>query len=601
MMRDQVFVSYAHEDKAWFDQFDQHLRPAQSKGLLKVWSDCDIHTGADWLQAIRDNLGRSRVGLLLVTPSFIDSDFIRDQELCALLGARGEGNLSLYWVPVSASLVEIVNLNQLQAAPGCDPERPLNTLSVPEQQQTIVKICRSILDEMGRLPAMTQDDRRDLRDAVSARLGGRYELLEEIGTGSSSICYKARSQSLDRIVVVKTLVSSRLQPSTKDEFRQRIEIASKLTDPTYIQLHDAYLDREPYCVVTEFVDGGSLDHYLANAKALPFSRARDILLGLARALANAHAHDVLHEGLLPSNVHIDRANKARISAFRFLNIGPASGYWGTFLINHETCTYMSPEQFEGQVRSKASDQYALGLLGYELLSGLRLERVMRPRDFVGRPAFYASLEHEAAWTLRFKALGGIVSRMLRMDPEQRWRSMDEVVSMLENVTSTDSDDESPRSRVLASYSRLQSSDRARSFCKTFYTHLFCAVPDAEAMFARARIDMVRQYDAVNKAIKLLLDYDPASPASVNDIRAVAERHARLTLQPGHLDAFQAALIAALRESGETEPTTLDSWTRVVSPGMSFMRSALQSMAAGVPLAPSPPVVDAPAPTATAAR
>src|SRR5581483_5125109 len=177
--------------------------------------------------------------------------------------------------------------------------------------------------------------------------------------------YKARSHALDRTVVVKTLVTSRLQPSMQDEFRQRIEIASKLTDPTYIQVHDAFLDREPYCVVTEYVEGACLDHYVETTRPIPANRVRAMLLNLARALSNAHEYDFLHEGLMPSNVHIDRQGRPRISAFRFLNIGPQAGFWGTFLVNHETCTYMSPEQFEGQVRSKASDQYGLGLLGYE--------------------------------------------------------------------------------------------------------------------------------------------------------------------------------------------------------------------------------------------
>jgi serine/threonine protein kinase len=380
--------------------------------------------------------------------------------------------------------------------------------------------------------------------------------------------------------VVKTLVTSRLQPSMEEEFRQRIEIASKLTDPTYIQVHDAFLDREPYCVVTEYVEGTCLDRYLESAKTISANRTRSILLGLARALANAHEYQFLHEGLMPSNVHIDRMGRPRISAFRFLNIGPQTGFWGTFLVNHETCTYMSPEQFEGQVRSRQSDQYGLGLLGYELLSGQRIERIMRPADFVHRPAFFASLELDGQWTRKSRALGGIVARMLRVDPEQRWRSMDEVASLLESLAPTDADEDLLRSRVMVSYSKLQAVDRARALCKAFYEQLFRAMPDVQPLFAR--IDMVRQYDALNGAIKVLLDYSPDSSSAADQIRAVAERHRRLALQDRHLDAFKAALLGALRDSGESDPDTLDAWSKVLAPGLSYMRSALQAgqMAAG---------------------
>lgn len=574
-MRDLVFISYSHTDKAIFDAFQKNLRPAESKGLLSVWSDEDIGPGTKWGPGIRDALGKARVALLLVSADFINSEFIRNEELRVLLTATERGNLSLFWVPITAAVIETVHLDQWQAAPGCDPEHPLKSMSRSKREQVIVRVCRAILDEMGRLPSMTRGDRGDLQRRVSDTVGPKYEVLQEIGTGSSSIVYKAIDRTLHRPVVVKTLVASELQAGGENDIRDRAEIAKKLNHPAYIDLYDEFIDRDPYCVVTEYVDGICLDRFReASSGSLTPRRVRRILVELAQALAEAHDLNYLHEGLMPSNVHVDRAtHRPRISAFRFLSIGPSTGMWGTFLINHETCTYLSPEQFDGRTRSKATDQYALGLVGYELLSGRRVEPVTRPADFVHRPEFFLQLERSGEWTERAPALAGVIQRMLRVDPEQRWMSMSEAAEMLEGVIVVDSAHEAARRRVKASYSTFQASDRAHKLYEVFYQRLFEAMPDAHALFAKT--DMSRQYNALNQALKVLLDYDSESQSAAETIGAVAVKHKQYGLTDRHLDAFELALLSALQSSGASEPETLEAWRTILTPGLQHMRSALR--------------------------
>ena len=592
LMRDQVFISYAHEDQVWFDEFNKHLAAAEAKNLLNVWSDKEIPPGSLWFDGISKALARARVGLLLVTPDFIASDFIRNEELRALLGAREQGRLSLFWVPISAGLFQVVGLDQLEAAPGCDPARPLDTLPEPERRQVIVNICRRILDEMGRLPTMTRDDRVDLRGRVSERLNDRYELLEEVGTGSSTIVYRARSKAPDRVVAVKTLVTSRLQPDTRRDFMDRLDVAYKLTGPSYIRVYDALFDREPPCVVMEFVEGTCLNRYL-ESKPLPSpARVGRILRELSRALAEAHALDYLHEGLLPSNVYIDVAGNPRLSAFRFLTMGEsAAGPWGTFLVTHETCTYLSPEQFEGQPRTKATDQYALGLLGYELLSGKRVERVTRPADFVGRPALFQRLARDGDWMRRAPALGGIIARMLRVDPRDRWSSMNEVADLFEDRAAVDED--GVRSRVLTSYSRFQPIDRARRLAESFYGRFFGGLPELRALFPAT---MERQYDMLNGALKLLVDFDVTVPSSVAALGAVAAKHRGFGLREPQLQAFEDALLGALGELDDGEGATADAWRQALAPGLKYLRDTiLAPPALGAVAAPDARLVgDAPA-------
>lgn len=582
-MRDLVFISYSHNDhdKTIFAEFQKNLDPAAAQGLLSVWDDTQIKPGTEWAPQIDEALAKARVALLLVSPDYLDSAFIRDKELRVLLARARRRQLSLYWVPVRDSLFETVGLNQWQAAPGCHPKHPLIAMPAAEREQAIVAVCRAILDEMGRLPSISPTDRADLKRRVGVTVGDRYKKLEEIGTGSSSIVYKAEGLH-GRPVAVKALAVPRWEPSGQDDLIHRAELAQQLSHQAYIRLYEQFLDRDPCCVVTEYVDGIGLDCYLQSyGGPIAPRRVQQILLTLAQALAEAHDLDYLHEGLVPSNVHIDRTTgHTRISAFRFLNVGPSTGLWGTFLINHENCTYLSPEQFYGRNRSTASDQYALGLLGYELLSGQPIPRVTRPADFADRKAFFQQLEHPeqwGPWAKGVQPLDGILARMLCVDPDDRWPSMTEAARMLEDVNVEDSPHEKARRRVKGSYSTFQAIDRAHRLYERFYASLFASLPGARELFAHT--DMPRQHKAINDALNLLLDCDTDLPhtadAAAEKICSVARHHQQYGLGDRELDAFEAALLQALASCGECEPESLDAWRTALARGFQHMRDALR--------------------------
>lgn len=574
-MRDLVFISYSRKDKAFFEAFRKNLSPAESNDLLSVWTDQNLEAGTKWEPRLQEALAKTRVALLLVSDNFVDSKFIRNKELPVILAAAEKGELKVFWVPISAAMFESVHLDEIAVAPGCDPKYPLDGMTRAKRERSIVTVCRAILDEMGRLPSMTRSDRGDLKKRVSETVGAKYELLDEIGTGSSSIVYKARTNG--RQVVIKALVTD-LQRCTEREIRERARIARQLTHPAYITMHDEFFDREPYCVVTEYVDALRLDHFLeTSGGTLTPRRVRRMLLVLAQALAEAHDHGVLHEGLVPSNVHVERISlRPRISAFRFLNVGPSTGLWGTFLVSHETCTYLSPEQFDGSASTKATDQYALGLLGYELLSGRPVEPVTRPADFEHRRAFFKSLDESGPWTLRAPALAGIILGMLRVDPALRWKSMAEVATMLERVDVEESAEEEARRQVLDSYLTFQASDRTHKLYASFYKRLFAEMPQAKALFART--EMSRQYNALHQALKVLLDYDADSHGAANAIGAVAASHQQHGLGARHLAAFESALLGALESNGVSDPATLEAWRKTLAPGLQHMRCALRAPA-----------------------
>jgi len=570
-MPDQVFISYAHADREWMEEFCRMLAPAANKGLVDVWSDQLIQPGDDWQEKIRDSLVRARVALLLVTSEFLSSPFIREKELRNILAAANDGALQIYWVPISDSLVEYTDLGNVQAA--SDPKQPLAGLSEPERRNAVAEICRKLLDQLGQLPVVTRDDRGLLQSSVSERLKRKYELIGEIGTGTTSIVFKARDKDFDRVVAIKALVGSALQPHCQEVFQKQVEVAYQLTSPAYLRIFDHLLDEWPRVVVSEYTTGSGLGRYLELAHPVPPRRVKTILVDLATALCEAHQKGYLHGGLTPSNVYIDDSHRPRLSAFRFTTMGPDVGRWGTFSINHETCTFLSPEQFYGHPRSPLSDQYALGLIGRELLTGRSIEPIHCPADFVKRPQLFQDLANEEPTSV--SELSGIIWRMLSVDPADRWASMQEIVELLDVAVVHDTDTDRLRRETIASYVRIQAGAGAKRLYDAVYRHLFLLAPAVKTYFSDTIME--KQFVAMNHGIKHLLDYNPANPATVSAIRELARKHERFRLTAQHLDAFKQALLAALAEVGET-PRVLQAWDQTVSLGLEEMRRVLSCLA-----------------------
>ncbi len=123
-----VFVSYSHGDKAWKDRLVRHLEVLEFEGVVDVWDDRRINAGDDWRPEIAQAIERAAVAVLIVSPDFLTSPFIREQELTSIFERRSRQDLRV--VPLIArpcAWEAVAALQGIQARPWTDEPCPGET------------------------------------------------------------------------------------------------------------------------------------------------------------------------------------------------------------------------------------------------------------------------------------------------------------------------------------------------------------------------------------------------------------------------------------------------------------------------------------------
>lgn len=141
-IRKSIFFSYSHKDREWLQEVRQHFTfvPEQE---LTLWDDMMIRPGQDWDNEILSYLIRSRAAILIITPQFLASDYIRNHELPFLLAQHRAGNLRIFWLVAEHVDLTGVELLGLQAAH--DPMQPLVTLSASERNTVLANISTQVV------------------------------------------------------------------------------------------------------------------------------------------------------------------------------------------------------------------------------------------------------------------------------------------------------------------------------------------------------------------------------------------------------------------------------------------------------------------------
>lgn len=202
---------------------------------------------------------------------------------------------------------------------------------------------------------------------------GKYRIDGVLGKGAMGVVYQAFDPGIERVVALKTIRKELFSESEQLElirrFKNEAQAAGRLTHPNIVTVYDYGEDAESAYIAMEFVEGTGLDTLLVPDRPTAVARVLAWMGDLLAGLDYAHARGVVHRDVKPANLLITASAQVKISDFGIARIESSTLTQAGSMIG--TPSYMSPEQFRGDVVDGRSDVFSAGIVLYQLLTGAR--------------------------------------------------------------------------------------------------------------------------------------------------------------------------------------------------------------------------------------
>ena len=388
--------------------------------------------------------------------------------------------------------------------------------------------------------------------------------------------YLAHEVQLDRIVALKFIAQDEPDPEARARFMQEARAVARLQHPNVVAIYRVgEVERRPY-IACEYVDGAGLEHL---AIPVPWTRALEIGVAISRALAFAHRLGVLHRDIKPSNILLAKDGAIKLVDFGLAKVvaprwsGPETS--GTTVAAVRTATelglahasslgtpggslvgtprYIAPEVWAGAEASPRSDVYSIGLVLYELCTGL-LSPEPSESELV---ELHARVPLPPLGSQRDdlpRSFSDVVDRAIEHDPEARFTDGAELLEALELIESVlrafrqistprdGADDDA--TLVSASLSRVRvNPDQLMS---AFYARLFQSAPDLRQLFPAS---MLGQTLMLASALRLAVDNLKIPGRLLRVLEDLGKRHASYGARREHFVVFRARSRSAGRPAG----------------------------------------------------
>ena len=280
---------------------------------------------------------------------------------------------------------------------------------------------------------------------IGTIVDGRYEILGVLGRGGMGSVYRAQQTSVEREIALKVIVGE-TSADLGNRFMLEAKLTSSLRSMHTVTVFDFGVTEDMLYLAMELLEGRSLKEMLDELEQLPWRQAVKIADAIADSLAEAHDKGIIHRDLKPANIHMatigsetDWVKVLDFGVAKFLHDDSITGLTGTGMVVG-TPYYMSPEQARAKPLGACSDIYALGIMLYEMLTGMP--------PFVGDATVDVLIQHvtDAPNPIHPNdvveplppGLQGLVMSMLAKKPEERPTSARDVRAAFKTLLETGS-------------------------------------------------------------------------------------------------------------------------------------------------------------------
>jgi tetratricopeptide (TPR) repeat protein len=311
--------------------------------------------------------------------------------------------------------------------PRCDTDNPPDSKFCRE--------CAAPLPSSSKAPPTLTKTLETPKEELhtGAVFAGRYQIIEELGTGGMGKVYRAVDKKLNEEVALKLIKPEIASDSkTLERFSQELKIARKIVHKNVGRMYELMEDGQAHFITMEFISGQDLRGLIRQSGQLAAGTAVSIAKQVCEGMSEAHRLGVVHRDFKPSNIMIDREGQARIMDFGIARSLKGKGITGEGVVIG-TPEYMSPEQVEGKEADQRSDIYSLGIILYEMVTG----RV----PFEGDTPFSIAYKHKHEAPVEPRkfnpqlpdALNWVILRCMEKDREKRFQTAQELLADLEKV------------------------------------------------------------------------------------------------------------------------------------------------------------------------
>jgi eukaryotic-like serine/threonine-protein kinase len=274
----------------------------------------------------------------------------------------------------------------------------------------------------------------EIPTGLADALRDRYRFVRELGSGGMGSVYLAEDLKHHRKVAVKVLHPHLAASLGTDRFLREIEVAAQLQHPAILTLHDSGQADGYIYYIMPFVEGESLRVRLARQHELSVEESARILYEVLDALAYAHERGVIHRDIKPDNIMLSGRHALLVDfgVAKAVNESAGPSFVTTTGMALGTPSYMAPEQAvaDRDVDHRA-DLYAVGVVGYELLTGRRPFPGNTAQQIVAAQLTQSPEDLRTHRPAVPPPLAAVVMRALERRPADRWQSAGEMLAKLE--------------------------------------------------------------------------------------------------------------------------------------------------------------------------
>jgi serine/threonine protein kinase len=267
---------------------------------------------------------------------------------------------------------------------------------------------------------------------INTLFDGRYRIVRKLGTGGMANVYLAEDEVLGRRVAIKILNDRHAgDDQFVERFRREAKNAASLSHPNIVSIYDRGEAEGTYYIAMEYLDGRSLKELIVARGPAPIHLAVDYARQILAAIRFAHRHGIVHRDIKPHNVLVDGEGRLKVTDFGIARAGVSQMTEAGSIIG--TAQYLSPEQAKGAPVDQTSDLYSVGVVLYELLTGVvpfsgdtPVEIAMKHLSNVPEPpsAKRADVPRD---------LDLVVMRALAKDQSERYQSAEEMDADLRRI------------------------------------------------------------------------------------------------------------------------------------------------------------------------